>query len=214
VRTRATSAATSGRPTAGGSVALVHPFTAAPPAARLLLVVSAVVWLLVELRESTNHRPEATTSDRGSRMYIRVASAVGVVGAVVLTRNVSSARISPDVAWVGLVVFWCGMALRFWSFRALGRYFTFTVQTSADQPVITSGPYRFVRHPSYAAVLLMVMGVGLFLGSWWSFAWLTASVFCGLFFRIRVEEHALLLQLGDRYDTYAANHKRLVPFIW
>ena len=192
----------------------MHPFTAAPPAARWLLVVSAVVWLLVEVRESTNRRPEATKSDGGSRQYIRVATIVGAVGAVLLTRNVSSGRIGPDVAWVGLVVFWCGMALRFWSFRALGRYFTFTVQTSADQPVITGGPYRFVRHPSYAAVLLMVMGVGLFLGSWWSFAWLTASVLCGLLFRIRVEERALLLQLGDRYDTYAADHKRLVPFIW
>jgi protein-S-isoprenylcysteine O-methyltransferase Ste14 len=192
----------------------VHAFSAAPPAARWLLVVSAVVWLFVELRESTNRRPEATLSDHGSRMYIRVASAVGIVGAVVLTRNVSSGRVSPDAAWVGLAVFWCGIALRFWSFRTLGRYFTFTVQTSVDQPVITSGPYRFVRHPSYAAVLLMVMGVGLFLGSWWAFAWLTASVFCGLFLRIRVEERALLLQLGDRYDTYAASHKRLVPFIW
>ena len=192
----------------------MHPYTAAPPAARWLLIASAVVWLLVELRESTNRRPEATLSDQGSRMYIRVASIVGIVGAVVLTRNVSSARISPDVAWVGLVVFWCGIALRFWSFRTLGRYFTFTVQTSADQPVISSGPYRFVRHPSYAAVLLMVMGVGLFFGSWWSFAWLTASMLCGLLFRIRVEERALLLQLGDRYDAYAADHKRLVPFIW
>ena len=192
----------------------MHPFTAAPPAARGLLVVSAVVWLAVELRESTNRRPEATLSDHGSRMYIRVASVVGIVGAVILTRNVPFGRISPDVAWVGLVVFWCGIALRSWSFRALGRYFTFKVQTSVDQPVITSGPYRFVRHPSYAAVLLMVMGVGLFLGSWWSVAWLTASVFCGLLFRIRVEERALLLQLGDRYVTYAADHKRLVPLIW
>jgi protein-S-isoprenylcysteine O-methyltransferase Ste14 len=192
----------------------VHPFSAAPPAARWLLVVSAVVWLLVELRESTNRRPEATKSDGGSRQYIRIASIVGAVGAVLLTRNVSSGRISPDVAWVGLALFWCGIALRFWSFRTLGRYFTFTVQTSADQPVITGGPYRVLRHPSYAAVLLMVMGVGLFLGSWWSFAWLTASVLCGLLFRIRVEERALLLQLGDRYDTYAAGHKRLVPFIW
>jgi protein-S-isoprenylcysteine O-methyltransferase Ste14 len=192
----------------------VHPFTAAPAAARGLLIASAVVWLLVELRESTNRRPEATLSDGGSRQYIRVASVVGAVGAIVLTRNVSSGRISPDVAWVGLVVFWCGIALRFWSFRTLGRYFTFKVQTSVDQPVITGGPYAFVRHPSYAAVLLMVMGIGLFLGSWWSFAWLTASVLCGLLFRIRIEERALLLQLGDRYDAYAADHKRLVPFIW
>ena len=192
----------------------MHPFTAAPTVARGLLLVSGVLWLVAELRESTNRRPEATKSDGGSRQYIRVATVVGVLGAVVLTRNVSSGRIGPEVAWGGLAVFWCGIALRFWSFRALGRYFTFTVQTSADQPVITGGPYRFVRHPSYAAVLLMVMGVGLFLGSWWSFAWLTTSVFCGLLFRIRVEERALLLQLGDRYDSYAADHKRLVPFIW
>ena len=192
----------------------MHVYTAAPPAARWLLVVSAVVWLVMEMRESTNRRPEATSSDGGSRRNIRIATIVGVVGAVVLARNVSSGRISPDLAWVGLVVFWCGLALRFWSFRALGRYFTFTVQTSADQPVITSGPYHYVRHPSYAAVLLMVMGAGLFLGSWWSFVWLTASVLCGLLFRIRVEERALLLELGDRYDGYAASHKRLVPFIW
>jgi protein-S-isoprenylcysteine O-methyltransferase Ste14 len=177
-------------------------------------VVSAVFWLVMELQKSTNSRAEATTADQGSRLYIRIASIVGVVGAVVLTRNTSSARIGPDLAWVGLVVFWCGMALRFWSFRTLGRYFTFIVQTSADQPVITDGPYRFVRHPSYAAVLLMVMGAGLFIGSWWAFAWLTASVLCGLLLRIRVEEQALHLALGARYDTYAASHKRLVPLIW
>lgn len=192
----------------------MHPYTAAPPAARWLLIASAVVWVVIELQKSTNSRAEATTADKGSRLYIRIASIVGVIGAVVLTRNISSARVSPDVAWVGLVVFWCGVALRYWSFRTLGRYFTFTVQTSADQPVITDGPYRFVRHPSYAAILLIVMGAGLFIGSWWAFAWLTASVFCGLLFRIRVEEGALRQELGGRYDTYAATHKRLVPFIW
>jgi protein-S-isoprenylcysteine O-methyltransferase Ste14 len=192
----------------------VHPYTAAPPVARWLLFASAVVWLVMELQKSTNSREEATTADKGSRLYIRIATIVGVVGAIVLTRNVSSARVSPDLAWVGLVVFWCGLALRYWSFRTLGRYFTFTVQTSTDQPVITDGPYRFVRHPSYAAILLMVIGIGLFIGSWWALVWLTASVFCGLLLRIRVEEDALRQELGDRYDTYAADHKRLVPFIW
>jgi protein-S-isoprenylcysteine O-methyltransferase Ste14 len=192
----------------------VHPYTAAPPVARWLLVISAVVWLAMELQKATNQRAEATMADKGSRRYIRVATVVGFVGAIVLTRNVSSARINPDAAWVGLVVFWCGLALRYWSFRTLGRYFTFTVQTSADQPVITDGPYRFVRHPSYAAILLIVMGAGLFIGSWWAFAWLTTSVFCGLLFRIRVEEGALRGELGDRYESYASSHKRLVPFIW
>ena len=86
--------------------------------------------------------------------------------AIVVARNVPSTTMPSGVAWVGLVLLlWGGVALRLWSFRTLGRYFTFTVQTSADQPVITDGPYRVVRHPSYAGILLAVMGIGLFIES-------------------------------------------------
>jgi protein-S-isoprenylcysteine O-methyltransferase Ste14 len=58
------------------------------------------------------------------------------------------------------------------------------------------------------------MAVGLFIGNWWSLAWLTLAVAGALVFRIRVEEHALMENLGDEYRGYAATHKRLVPFIW
>jgi Isoprenylcysteine carboxyl methyltransferase (ICMT) family len=60
-----------------------------------------------------------------------------------------------------MVLFGVGEGPRVWSRFSLGRYFTYTVQTSSDQPVITNGPYRFVRHPSYTGVLLMVLGAGL-----------------------------------------------------
>jgi len=96
----------------------------------------------------------------------------------------------------------------------LGRYFTFTVQTSSDQPVISDGPYRLIRHPSYAALLLIVMAVGLLMGNWLSLVCLTAAVAGGFVFRIRVEERALMHNLGDGYRDYATTHKRLVPFIW
>jgi protein-S-isoprenylcysteine O-methyltransferase Ste14 len=48
----------------------------------------------------------------------------------------------------------------------LGHYFTFTVMTSANQPVITTGPYRVLRHPSYAGILLVLAGIGLSYGNW------------------------------------------------
>ena len=99
-------------------------------------------------------------------------------------------------------------------FRTLGRYFTFIVQTSGDQPVITNEPYRVLRHPSYAGILLAVIGVGLFIGNWLSLVSLTIAMACGLVFRIRAVERALLQNLGDDYRNYAATHKRLVPFIW
>lgn len=88
------------------------------------------------------------------------------------------------------------------------------MQTSGDQPVISSGPYRVIRHPGYAGILLAVIGLGLFIGNWLSFVSLTIAIGCGLMFRIRVEERALLQNLGDDYREYAATHKQLVPFVW
>ena len=51
--------------------------------------------------------------------------------------------------------------LRGWSIMTLGEYFTGRVMVSADQPVITAGPYRVLRHPSYFGFLLCCAGAGL-----------------------------------------------------
>jgi protein-S-isoprenylcysteine O-methyltransferase Ste14 len=190
--------------------------TAPPRVVRDLLTATVVVWLVLEARQSTNRRPEAVTADRGSRPVLRVVTVVGAIGAIAAAQLVPAAAIgAPAVAaWVGLVICWCGIALRLWSFRTLGRYFTFTVQTSSDQPVITAGPYRVIRHPSYAGILLAVIGIGLFIANWLSLACLVVAVTAGVVYRIRIEERALEADLGDDYRLYAATRKRLVPFVW
>jgi len=194
----------------------VSPVLAAiPPAARVLLIGTGALWLLLEVRQGLQHRPDAVTADQGSRPFLRVATMVGAIGAVVAAKTVTAVIASPaTTAWIGLAFLWCGVALRVWSFRTLGRYFTFTVQTSDDQPVITDGPYRFVRHPSYAAILLAVIGLGVLINNWVSLVILAAAVAVGLAFRIRVEERALFEALGDDYRRYAATHKRLIPYLW
>ena len=108
---------------------------------------------------------------------------------------------------IGIATYLAGFAMRRWSEMTLGRYFTFTVMTSADQPVITSGPYRFVRHPGYAGVLLVVLGSGLVTGNWIGLAAWTLLVMAPLLYRIHVEEDALQTALGDRYRTYASGDK-------
>jgi len=115
---------------------------------------------------------------------------------------------------LGLSVVWLGLGLPWWSFRPLGRYFTFEVMTSADQRVITTGPYRFVRHPSYPGLLLIFAGLGLLLANWPGLAALILSSVIGLLYRIHVEEAALAAMVGDAYRSYAASHKRLLPFLW
>ena len=182
----------------------------------VVVVVTAMAWFTLEFRRSIGRRAEAATTDRGSGLVINAAVACGFAVAIVAARALPGAAIRPQVLAVtlGLVCLLCGIALRFWSFRTLGRYFTFQVQTSTDQPVITSGPYRVLRHPSYTGVLLIVVGVGCLFANWASVAGIAALVTTGLVYRIRVEERALLDALGDAYRSYASNHRRLVPFIW
>jgi protein-S-isoprenylcysteine O-methyltransferase Ste14 len=177
---------------------------------------TAAIWVVLELRQSITHRPEGVKANWGSEVLFRLIVGIGALVAAVLSGVAESATIRPAALadWIGLVLFWGGISLRLWSFRTPGRYFTFTVQTSGDQPVITDGPYRVIRHPSYAGLLLVIMAVGLFIGNWWSLVGLTVAIAGGLVFRIRVEERALMQNLGDGYRDYAATHKRLVPLIW
>jgi protein-S-isoprenylcysteine O-methyltransferase Ste14 len=186
------------------------------PVEHTLFAATVIAWALLEIRQSRNNRPDATHADHGSRGLIRIGYLVGIVGGLLLSHVFADGAIRPyaAISWIGLAVLCSGIGLRLWSFHTLGRYFTFTVQTSADQPVIADGPYRLIRHPSYAAILIAFLGVGLVVGNWWFlFGGLTGTA-VGVLNRIRVEERALARELGAAYRCYAATHKRLIPFVW
>lgn len=96
----------------------------------------------------------------------------------------------------------------------LGDYFTGAVAVSDDQPVVTAGPYRVLRHPSYTGLLLALAGLGLASANWIGFAAMAVISLIGVLWRIHTEERALLATLGAPYRAYAAQHKRLVPLVW
>ena len=193
----------------------MRPAFAGHPIAETLLLLSLAVWFVFEGRQALQRRTEATDSDRGSLMVLRIAIVAGVLLAATALRLMAAPLpYNPVLFAVCLVVIWAGVGLRYWSFRSLGRYFTFTVMTSSDQPVIMTGPYRFLRHPSYLGLLLVLAGLGLSLGSWLSFAAMVLVPFAGFINRIRVEEAALSATLGSAYTDYARSRKRLIPFVW
>lgn len=88
-----------------------------------------------------------------------------------------------------------------------------TVQTFEDQKVISTGPYRLIRHPMYLGVLIMMMGVPLALGAWRGFA-VFVIMLPGLVWRILDEEKLLNKDLPG-YAAYAQRVRyRLLPYIW
>ena len=114
---------------------------------------------------------------------------------------------------VGLLLIVLGSLLRRYCFRTLGEYFTRDVRAKPGQRVISSGPYRWVRHPSYTAGMMMFIGIGLALGSWASFALLTIATIATYSYRVAVEERALLEAIGEPYSSYMKGRKRFVPYI-
>jgi len=117
-------------------------------------------------------------------------------------------------AVLGLVVFVAGLILRWYSIIQLGRFFTINVTSAEDHQLIESGPYRWLRHPSYTGALLAFLGFGLSLGNWLALFVIMVPIFFAFAYRMNVEERALRSALGDRYTSYARRTKRLVPFIY
>jgi protein-S-isoprenylcysteine O-methyltransferase Ste14 len=114
---------------------------------------------------------------------------------------------------VGILLIVLGSLLRRYCWRTLGKYFTGDVKAMPDQPVITSGPYRWVRHPSYTAGMMMFIGIGLALGSWVSFVLLTVATIATYSYRVAVEERVLLETIGEPYASYMKQRKRFIPYI-
>jgi protein-S-isoprenylcysteine O-methyltransferase Ste14 len=111
----------------------------------------------------------------------------------------------------GLVVMWLGLGIRVWAVLALGGAFRTTVEVDPGQPVITRGPYRRVRHPSYTGLLLLLGGFGLALGNWLSLAICLLVPPPAFLRRIRVEEAELERVLGEPYRAYRERTARLLP---
>ena len=80
--------------------------------------------------------------------------------------------------------------------------------------VVKSGPYRYVRHPSYIGLLLVTLGVAIGMGNWIGLILMVLIVFIALRKRIILEEKVLQKSLGGEYQSYIKNTKKLIPFIY
>jgi protein-S-isoprenylcysteine O-methyltransferase Ste14 len=159
---------------------------------------------------------QPTSKDDGSMRVIMLGQWIGML----LAFSFAFARPLRIATGAVLPIFCAGIAtivgaslLRRHCFRQLGEYFTGDVQARPDQPVINRGAYRWVRHPSYTAGILMFVGIGLALGNWASVFFLVLCSAAVYTYRIRVEERALIAEIGEPYLAYMRSRKRLVPFV-
>lgn len=156
---------------------------------------------------------EASDDDRGTTRTIVIAYGLAVELPLV-ARWIPGRPLPPVVASAGLLVQGTGLAVRAWSMRALGRFYSRTLRTQVDQQaLVETGPYRAIRHPGYLGSLL----------NWTGFALTSRSApvvvlipgLLGLAYARRITAEEQLLQRDlPGYAAYSQRTKKLIPLIW
>jgi protein-S-isoprenylcysteine O-methyltransferase Ste14 len=155
-------------------------------------------------------------TDRGSMTIIMLFGWIGSVAAFVVASIPRFSITQNRGIWfgIGLIVLLLGRLLRRHCWKMLGQHFTGDVKASPDQPVIESGAYRWVRHPSYTGGILMYLGTGIALTNSLSAILMFVAGAAGYVYRVWVEEQVLQTNLGVRYQEYMRRTKRFVPYVF
>jgi protein-S-isoprenylcysteine O-methyltransferase Ste14 len=104
-----------------------------------------------------------------------------------------------------------GSLLRNWALLSLGKFFSRVVEIESEHRIITSGPYRWLRHPAYTGMLLINVGVLMAIGTWLGSLIALILILAATLYRIRVEENLLIETFKDEYRRYMAHTWLLFP---
>jgi protein-S-isoprenylcysteine O-methyltransferase Ste14 len=142
--------------------------------------------------------------------------AVMVVAAIILVRTGAfhggGRNTDPWRAGLGLVLFGAGLAFAIWARVHIGRNWGIPMTQKEEPELVTSGPYRLVRHPIYSGILLAGVGTAVAL----NWLWLIAVVLAAIYFVYSAteEERYLTERCPETYPAYKRSTKMLVPFIF
>jgi len=156
-------------------------------------------------------------SDRGSLLPLRLAYYAEVIVALLRLLDPHFFRPAPTTAVViviGIVLMVVGLVVRVQAYRALGKCWSLRVQIKEGQPLVRTGPYRFVRHPAYLGMLLVCLGIPIAFRSIWAAVVMAAGMWPAVAYRIRIEERLLEAHFGDEYRAYAQRTARLIPRVF
>jgi protein-S-isoprenylcysteine O-methyltransferase Ste14 len=114
----------------------------------------------------------------------------------------------------GIFIMLLGISIRIIAAITLGRFYTRTLRKTDNHELISTGIYKYVRHPGYLGTILLNIGAGISVGNIFSLLIVIIPTFSSYIYRIKVEEKMLIEIFGDKYRAYTKWTKKLIPFIY
>ncbi len=180
--------------------------------------VYVVLWIAYWLVQAGRQRGQASAYDR-KQMVVYVVDGVIVIPALVVavpweyTHFTGPIPRDDAVSWAGLTLFALGVVVLAAAMRTLGELYTLYLGIQPRHRLVTTGPYRYVRHPGYLGEVLAMFGTGFALSSITGLVLAFLSLLLVLK-RDKPEEEMLTAEFGDEYRKYTGRTKKLIPFIY
>jgi protein-S-isoprenylcysteine O-methyltransferase Ste14 len=115
---------------------------------------------------------------------------------------------------IGVLVFSAGLWLFHRSHEDLSTNWSVSLDVRENHTLITSGVYRRIRHPMYAAIFLQAVGQALFVPNWIAGPFSLGAFVLMFCCRVGPEERMMLEHFGGEYQNYQRSSKRLIPGVW
>ena len=189
------------------------------PLFRLILLTGFVIFMPIgiyhRLRSRTGEHLDRQQEGLFILVGLRLLGVVGMAGFIAYLINPAclawaAVPLLPGLRWtgvgLGLITGW----LILWTFHYLGKNLTDTVVTRKEHTLVTTGPYRWVRHPFYTAAALATLASSLAAANWFFFV-TGCLMFLLLAIRTRKEEENLITRFGDDYRKYIQRTGRFLP---
>lgn len=189
---------------------------------RPTIAVIAVLTMIVAGHHRIQARRGGAVSRKGEGVWLFAAirlCGLGMFASLILTLAaptwIAFATIGlPDIVrWIGATMGLLNVLFLGWTLHTLGMNLTDTVATRKEHTLITGGPYRFVRHPFYLAMLIVVVGLS-FLADNGLLLLFGTTTFILLLIRAPIEERELENRFGDAYRAYRARTGAIFPRLW
>ena len=145
-------------------------------------------------------------------MSIASLGFIALIGLPGIDHRLGWSDVPPAAAVAGSVLVLLGWIGIFFVFRE-NSFTSSTIELAPDQRVISTGPYALVRHPMYAAALVMLLGIPIALGSWWSVL-LVVAMMPAFIWRMLDEERFLARNLPGYTEYLGKVRHRLLPGLW
>lgn len=179
----------------------------------LLAVFFCLEFFMRRGKEAKSLKPNAF--DQGTAILVAASYPIGIFLPLILNYfSIGRFPGAAAVSVVGLGVMVLGLAIRFWSMRTLGRFYTHRLTTLEGQKIVQTGPYCLVRHPGYLGTLLVWIGLPTSQANWIAVCLVILVMGIAYGRRIKAEEAMLVKEFGEEYRQYMYRTWHLVPFVF